>query len=150
MSRAELRALLDATVLINYLLTPLPGRAAGAVIAAAANGSFTLLLIAAVFEETRRRVAAKPSLALHIEPEQIDRLWSLLSTVSDVLPSLTGPFPPRSRDRNDDYLLASAIEYEADYLVTWDKDLRDLEAVDGIRIVTPAEFLTILRESGRL
>ena len=145
-----MRALLDANVLINYLLTPLPDRAAGAVIGAATSGAYTLLLMDALVEETRRRIAEKPSLASHIRPEQIDRLWSLLTTVAELLPRIPGPFPPRGRDRKDDYLLAYAIAYRVDYLVSWDNDLRVLDVVEGVQIVSPPEFLGVLRALGRL
>ena len=42
-------------------------------------------------------------------------------------------------------LLAAAIEGRADYVMTGDKDLLDLKAYKGVRIVTPAQFLKILR-----
>jgi putative PIN family toxin of toxin-antitoxin system len=146
----KVRALLDASVLINYLLTPVAERAAGSLIRAAIDGAYTLLLMEALAEETRQRVAHKPYLALNIEAGQLDRLWSLLAEVGEMLPRLLGPFPPRGRDPKDDYLLAYALAYRADYVVTWDKDLRDLEEVEGVWIVDPPEFLRILRASGRL
>lgn len=55
-----------------------------------------------------------------------------------------------TRDPDDDYLIAHALAAGADYLVSWDNDLRDLGFVDGLAIVSPPEFLRILREAGRL
>ena len=50
-----------------------------------------------------------------------------------------------SRDTKDDKFLACAVEANADYVVTGDKDLLDLENYAGINIVTPREFLKILK-----
>jgi len=44
------------------------------------------------------------------------------------------------RDKDDDNVLACALEADADYLVTGDKDLLDLKAFKGTRIVNPREF----------
>jgi putative PIN family toxin of toxin-antitoxin system len=50
-----------------------------------------------------------------------------------------------SRDPDDDKFLEAAIEGRAQYVVTGDKDLLGLKTYRGVRIVTPAAFLTILR-----
>lgn len=47
----------------------------------------------------------------------------------------------RSRDLQDDPVLATALAASARYLVARDKDLLDLEKPFGIEILTPAEFL---------
>lgn len=46
-----------------------------------------------------------------------------------------------SRDAKDDKFLACAVEAKADYIITGDEDLLDLKEYDGIKIVTPREFL---------
>jgi putative PIN family toxin of toxin-antitoxin system len=50
-----------------------------------------------------------------------------------------------SRDPDDDKFLEAAIEARAPYVVTGDKDLLAVKTVRGVRIVTPAAFLTTLR-----
>lgn len=49
-----------------------------------------------------------------------------------------------SRDAKDDKFLACAVEAKADYIVTGDGDLLDLEKYDGIKIVTPRELLKFI------
>lgn len=49
-----------------------------------------------------------------------------------------------SRDVKDDKFLACAFEAKADYIVTGDEDLLDLKEYEGIKIVTPREFLKVL------
>ena len=47
----------------------------------------------------------------------------------------------RSRDAKDDIYLAGALAASAQYLVTYDKDLLDLEKPFGVETIRPAEFL---------
>jgi predicted nucleic acid-binding protein len=42
--------------------------------------------------------------------------------------------------------VACAVEGEADYIVSGDRHLRKLGAYQGIPIVTPTQFLTILAD----
>lgn len=51
-----------------------------------------------------------------------------------------------SRDAKDDKFLSCAVEARADYIVTGDEDLLDLRHYEGIKIVTPREFLEILNK----
>ena len=47
----------------------------------------------------------------------------------------------RSRDAKDDIYLAAALGASAEYIVTYDKDLLDLDRPFGIEMVRPAQFL---------
>lgn len=49
------------------------------------------------------------------------------------------------RDIKDDKFLACAFEAKADYIITGDKDLLVLKEYEGIKIVTPREFLKVLK-----
>lgn len=48
------------------------------------------------------------------------------------------------RDVKDDKFLACAIEGKANYIISGDEDLLTLKEYEGIKIVTPREFLRIL------
>jgi len=50
--------------------------------------------------------------------------------------------------QEDDLTLASALSAHADYLVTGDKKLREVGAYQGVRIVSPREFLELLLSEG--
>ena len=52
-----------------------------------------------------------------------------------------------TRDPDDDYLVALAQQTRADYLVSGDGDLLDLEEIGLPQIVSPREFLEILESS---
>lgn len=51
------------------------------------------------------------------------------------------------RDIKDDKFLACGIEGQADYIVTGDKDLLVLKEFEGVKIITPLEFLKKLTQS---
>ena len=53
------------------------------------------------------------------------------------------------RDPNDDAILECAVLAGADLIVTGDKDLLDLREYQGIRIVTPRQFLDEFSESAK-
>jgi len=62
--------------------------------------------------------------------------------------SLVGASPlgkRRSRGAKDDIYLAAALGASAEYIVTYDKDLLDLDRPFGIEMVRPAEFLRRLK-----
>lgn len=52
-----------------------------------------------------------------------------------------------SRDITDDKFLSCAIEAQAEYIITGDDDLLELKAYEGIKIVTPREFIEILSKN---
>ena len=51
------------------------------------------------------------------------------------------------RDPRDNHVLAAALDGQATYLVTGDRDLLSLSPFHGMAIVTPAEFLAALTRS---
>jgi putative PIN family toxin of toxin-antitoxin system len=52
--------------------------------------------------------------------------------------------PPLSEDPDDDKYVAAAIEGRATFVVTGDPDLLTLKEHEGVRIVSPRTFLTLL------
>ena len=146
-----MRTLLDTNLLISYLLSRQPSTSAtGLILRAALAGRFTLLFTAGIADELGDKLTTRSDLAARVPRAHADELLLTLGAVAEVNPRLGEPYPEVGRDRKDDYLIAHAIAAGADYLVSWDKDLRDLGQVDGVRIVSPPEFLRILREAGRL
>jgi putative PIN family toxin of toxin-antitoxin system len=142
-----MRVLLDTNVLISYLLSRNPElSAAQAVLSAAANAKFTLLYVVEVVEEFQRELQKRPELAARIPPDRAAHLVRELRSLGTPVQKLAEPYPAICRDRNDDFLIAHAIVAEADYLVSWDRDLLDLREVGGVQIVSPPELLAILRE----
>lgn len=48
------------------------------------------------------------------------------------------------RDPKDDYLLALGIQVNADYLITGDKDLLELNQVSNLKIIKLVDFINLL------
>jgi uncharacterized protein len=144
------RVLLDANILISYLLTARATSPIHAVVRAAFSGAYTLLLPDAVLEEVARTARASAYLARRLTLEEISALADLLRPLSEPIPIITAEFPELMRDPKDDYLLAYAVVGQADYLVTGDRDLLTLGEVEGVRIVSPATFVALLATEGQV
>lgn len=70
----------------------------------------------------------------------LDRLLAQIQALADVI--APPPLPaPVCRDPDDDAVLALAVAARVDLIVSGDADLLDLEAHQGIPIVTPAQAL---------
>lgn len=146
-----MRILLDTNILISNLRSPTPDTSAtGILLRVALTGGFTLLFVEGVVEELTRKLRERADLAARIPHADAAELVATMRTVADLVPRLPEPYPEIGRDRKDDFLIAHGVVARADYLVSWDKDLLDLKEIDGFRIVTPPEFLDILRAEGIL
>jgi putative PIN family toxin of toxin-antitoxin system len=79
----------------------------------------------------------------HLQGDQIERFLNLLRMDSLPVPGIVRPRV--CRDPEDDAILGCAVEGEADYLVTGDKDLLVLKEYRGIRIQTARHYMERLR-----
>lgn len=146
-----MRVLLDTSVLISHLRSTNPTTSAtGEVLRVAFYGGYTLLFVEGVAEELDRKLHDRPDLAARIPRAYAEELIANMRVVGELVPRLSEPYPEIGRDRKDDFLLAHGILADADYLVSWDKDVRDLKEIEGMRIVSPPEFLQALRDAGLL
>jgi putative PIN family toxin of toxin-antitoxin system len=79
------------------------------------------------------------------DPEYQKLLNDFFTQISDV------PNPRRVhivRDREDNKILESAVEARADFLVSSDKALLEIEKYKGVKIVTPIEFWAKYKDEG--
>lgn len=126
------RAVLDTNTWVSGLGW---GGPPGEVVEAALAGRFEIVTSPALLDELRR-VLAYPKLAeMFGDADEIIELIALASHV--VRPALTRDL---ARDPDDDRVLETAIAGNADVIVTGDADLLDLQVVEGVRILTPADF----------
>ncbi|MBI5884069.1 MAG: putative toxin-antitoxin system toxin component, PIN family [Elusimicrobia bacterium] len=138
---AKLRVVLDTNVVISGLISP-KGPPAG-ILKALKAGRFVLLTSQAINEEIlevmdRPRLRDRYGLADHMFDIAFI-LWEQAEVITKLPPVKA------SKDSDDDKFLAAALGGLAHYLVTGDsKDLLSLGECQGIRIVSPRQFLTIL------
>ena len=142
------RAVLDSSVLVSAFLTA--GGTSYAVLSAARRGAFVLCLSGAILDETRRSLRNKvKTIRRHYTypDERIDAHIADLAALAEPITDLPGlrvvPLDP-----DDDVIVATAAKAGADYLVTGDRHLLSLGAYEGIRMVTPRQFLDLLEGSG--
>jgi uncharacterized protein len=91
-------------------------------------------------------ILTTPYLSSRISKLTLQQFSQQLSTSFIELNLIEGEVEAVCRDPKDDYLLAYALLGQADYLVSYDKDLTDLKEHQGVVIVHPAEFIHILRQ----
>jgi putative PIN family toxin of toxin-antitoxin system len=140
------RAVFDSTVLVSAFLTP--NGVSDELLRHGRRGAFTLSLSHQILEETRRVL---------LEYEHIRRRYPYSDQdVEDFISTLRGgtqlisaspPAEQITRDSNDDMVIACALAARSPYLVTRDKDLLTLKTYQGVTILTPEEFIRILRQT---
>jgi putative PIN family toxin of toxin-antitoxin system len=140
------RIVLDSTVLVSAFLAP--QGAAAAVLGQVRAGRVALTLSEAILAETARVLLTAPHIRAryHYPDSAVQAFCTGLAQVNRLLTD----FPPVSgvcRDPDDDMVLACAVAAQAQYLVTRDKDLLDLQQYAGIAIVTPEALLTWVRST---
>lgn len=142
-----MRACVDTNIFISYLLAPLSDAPPSRIIRGALQGSFTLVIAELTLAELSAKVLGKQYLVDRIAPAAIDQFVASLRVVAEVYPLPSHPLPRVVRDPRDDYLLAPAVLEHVDYLVSGDRDLLVLGEFQGVRMVSPTEFVAIVDES---
>jgi putative PIN family toxin of toxin-antitoxin system len=139
------RAVLDSSVLISGFLTP--HGVSARLLNATEEQRFELCTSHEILEETRRSLTTKVRRIRRYyayPDDKIDLFIEGLGADSEVVSDL-----PAIRavplDPTDDVIVATAIKAQADFIVTGDRHLLALGAHQGIQIVTPRQFLDLLR-----
>ena len=145
-----MRVLLDANLLISYLLSSGRLGIVSRLVAAAVAGTYTLILPDDLVTEFSQAIARKRYLADRITSAQAEGFVRTLQAIGQVIPRLSDPVPAVVRDPKDDYLVRCVIAARADYLVTGDEDLLVLGQVNGARIIRPRDFVALLEPRGLL
>jgi len=78
------------------------------------------------------------------ETEKVFQWMASLSELCHLVPDLPDQ-KPISRDPSDDKFLHCAAQVRAHYLVTGDSDLKILEDAYSFKIVSPQQFLKVLK-----
>jgi uncharacterized protein len=137
------RVVLDANVFVSALIRPEgpPGRILVRVIR---EGAFELVASPATLEELRRTLRyPKVRKSLRLTDEELDLWVDALRAIALVVEGRVSRHVVQA-DPADDIYIAAAAEGLADYIVSGDRHLLDLGEHEGIRIVTPREFLDLL------
>lgn len=143
-----IRAIVDANVFISFLLYPSGDGAPARIVRAALMHRYIPLVSPRLLREIEEKSTGKPYLASRIDVVDITWLFERLIEVSEHRDDASLLYPTITRDAKDDYLIANAVIYQADYLVSGDHDLLDLGGeFEGVRIVSPAAFAALIDQN---
>jgi uncharacterized protein len=138
---------LDSTVLVSAFLRFIPGAASYELLRFASEGAFELWLSEDILEETERallRSKRSKRLYSYTDDDVTDYCEALnrFAAIATDLPNIRVV-----RDPTDDKIVACAVAAGAGYIVTRDKDLLSLKDYEGVTMITPEQFLHLLRQT---
>lgn len=138
----DLRVVIDTNVLISGLFG-IKDSPSSQIISSLRAQKIILVTSPAILEEVgevinRERIVRLTKMNAKQRADFMDKLIERSDvTAGKQLPKII------SRDLKDDKFLACAVEARADYIVTGDEDLLVLKEYEGIKIVTPREFVKL-------
>ncbi len=134
-----MRSVIDVCVWVSALVSPSASGAPGRIIEKIEAGRISAVVSPHLLEELAGTLT-RPKLRKRISEEKAKAFVSTLARYADVVPDTDRP-PARTRDPDDDYLVALALAQDAP-LVSTDKDI--LNADLARPAVTPRELLNQL------
>ena len=136
------KAVVDTNVLVSGLISEHnPPRQ---IIDAWLDGRYRLVTSPYQVEEVNH-VLSYPQIAgrIRLEGAELDLILAAMLSEAELVPGHV-QMPGVTRDPKDDPIVASACEGRTDYLVSGDQDLLAVGKIEGVRVVTPRQFVTIL------
>lgn len=134
-----MRVVIDTNVLVAGLLSPF-GRP-GEVIRMTTAGSLSLLYDARIMAE-HTQVLKRPKFSF--SPEHIETLLNQVKAIGVIVAS--DPLSVRLPDEEDEAFLEVALAGRAECLITGNLKHFPSAARQGIRVLSPAEFLDLYRQ----
>jgi len=135
-------AVFDANVIVSGFVRASPTAPPVRLIDAWSAGVFTLIVSDPLIEETRRTLE-KPYFAQRLTVTRRAKIIDTLRAEA-VVTALTVEVKGVATHPEDDLVLSAGVSAGAAYLVTGDTKLQQLDAYQGVRIVTSRQFLDLL------
>ena len=139
-----IRAVLDTNVIVSAVLSPkgIPAK----ILTALEREQFHILCSEPILEEIAR-VLRYPKIAPRhrLSEEELLVFLEDLARLAIFTPGKL-KLSVIKDDPDDDRYLECAVEGEAEYIVSGDQHLLNLEEYKGIEIITPRTFLQVLQE----
>ena len=140
-----IRAVLDTNIWVSAMLTP--DKPPAKILEIALTGRMRLIISPGIIAEIGRVLQypkVKKALKNHrITFQEVDDVIFKLLKVALITPGKTLA-EGVSDDPADDMIIACALEGRADFIISGDHHLTDLENYQGIKIVDPATFWTLM------
>jgi len=140
-----IRVVLDANQFASALIKP--GSNPAKVLDCLKDNMFQLVISASVIDEIKRILLYPKLKKIHgLGTEEIDSFFDDLSAFALFTPEEL-KLSAVPGDSDDDKYVVCAIEGKAEYIISGDHHLLDLGNWEGVKIVTPKEFLELLLHS---
>lgn len=104
--------------------------------------AFELVICPALLDEVREVLTQRPRLRRWIDVDTAEAYLATIEFAADVVADPVD-LEARTRDVDDDYLVALALEHSADFIVSGDKDLIEWTE-QRPPVITPAQFEDLL------
>ena len=139
------KVVLDSTVLVSAFLAKTGVSAE--LLHKAKDGGFDMCLAEEILEEVQRALLQYQKIRkrYHYTDQAVIQYVQNLRIVSHIITELPSIEVVNS-DPNDNMVVACALKARANYIVTRDNDLLSLKNYEGIKVVTPENFMGILRD----
>ena len=109
------------------------------------TSDYDLIISEHVLEEVPRVPGNRSIGVKRIPPQRsFATTWTLSRTFAEVVPITDFGSAASLSHPEDDFVLATAVSGDAEYLVTGDKQFLALDAYQSVRSVSPREFLDVL------
>ena len=139
-----MRAVLDCNVIASGLISA--GKPPALVLKALVDGRFEAVLSPNILEEYRR-ILHSPKLRRYIPlpSNDIEALLTSLALTAFGVEDQETSTPIVTEDPSDDIYILAALEGEANSIVSGDRHLLDLQSHQGIPILSPRDFLQVIK-----
>lgn len=144
----KLHIVMDTNVLLRVILSKKTQGVAAAIWLLWGTGSFQLVTSESLLKELYDTLMVPELAAIHKWPQE--KVFEYVQSLRDIAIITSGCTPVElpelaRRDPTDLPFLAAAVEGNASYIVTQDRDLLDIGEYNKISILDPLAFLRILR-----
>jgi putative PIN family toxin of toxin-antitoxin system len=136
-----IRAVLDTNVLASGAIASTGPPAA--IIEAWNRREVQVILSTWIFRELGRTLG-KPYFTDQLGSQDVADYLAFVRSRARFVSLNPAQVPRVATQREDDYVLATAVEGSVDYLVTGDRMVRRIDTHQGVAIVTPREFVEVL------
>jgi putative PIN family toxin of toxin-antitoxin system len=138
-----MRVTLDTNVLVSAFISK-RGHSADVLDLIATFDGITLVLSNEILEEFKDVMGRKEvATRFDYSTTDVSKFEGTLRGVAEIVAVKSG-FKAVREDPDDDVVVNTAFDGRADYIVSGDRHLRELNRFQGVRIVSPKSFLTIL------
>lgn len=143
-----MRVVLDTNVILSGIIVP--HNPPAQLLTLAQEGRFKIILSPKIIQEIQRvlgyprlaKFMAKHRLSLNEADDVLQKIINLALLTPGNLEVQALPVDPSDND-----ILAAAVEGEAEFVISGDHHLTDLKSFQGIRIVDPATFLSMIKST---